>query len=340
MSSSKPILKIGTDCSGLESPLMALKKLKIPYHHVWSCDFDINCKRMILENHEPDFFFNNILDKKLRREHLPVNGAIDIYITGFPCPAYSLLANNLAPDGREKKIKQNRKIVMAVLETIAHVRPKTVIVENVPQFVKQKDYRTACNRLKRMGYDVFCEILNSIDYGSPQNRSRMYLVAIHQSVDRYPGTEFVYPPRTLKRVTPMSVIQRAKRIKTKRNVENDDFANRNLTQACRNVLEKFKKKINENGYVFLNLTDASRHNKIPADPKRVSCVTTNCKFMYNVPEKRYATINELLILQGFDPKKIKQVVSPQQICKQVGNSMNVHVLEAIFKSLLAYVKFY
>jgi site-specific DNA-cytosine methylase len=52
-----------------------------------------------------------------------------------------------------------------------------------------------------------------------------------------------------------------------------------------------------------------------------------------VPLGRYANIRERLALQGF-PRSFKQVVSDTQLNKQIGNSMSVNVLKAIFKEIL------
>ena len=73
--------------------------------------------------------------------------------------------------------------------------------------------------------------------------------------------------------------------------------------------------------------------------KNIGCLTTNCCGMYNLIKNRYATIDELLMLQGFDPKKFTQVVTNRQLTKQIGNSMTVNVLEAIFKTIFNYVLF-
>lgn len=47
---------------------------------------------------------------------------------------------------------------------------------------------------------------------------------------------------------------------------------------------------------------------------------------------RKANINEYLKLQGF-PISFKQVVSDNQLKKQLGNSMSVNVLKELFKSI-------
>ena len=33
-------IRVGTDCSGIEAPIQALKQMKINYNHEWACDID------------------------------------------------------------------------------------------------------------------------------------------------------------------------------------------------------------------------------------------------------------------------------------------------------------
>jgi DNA (cytosine-5)-methyltransferase 1 len=61
------------------------------------------------------------------------------------------------------------------------------------------------------------------------------------------------------------------------------------------------------------------------------CITTGGN-LWCVPMQRHANIKELLSLQKF-PKRFKQVVSDTQMKKQIGNSISVCVLEAIFEKL-------
>ena len=48
------MITIGTDCSGIEAPIEALKQLKIPYRHLWSCEIDKFARESILANYKPE----------------------------------------------------------------------------------------------------------------------------------------------------------------------------------------------------------------------------------------------------------------------------------------------
>ena len=52
-------LRIGTDCSGIEAPIEALKQLKIPYIHVFSSEIDKYCIQSIKANHSPKILFGD-----------------------------------------------------------------------------------------------------------------------------------------------------------------------------------------------------------------------------------------------------------------------------------------
>ena len=140
---------------------------------------------------------------------------------------------------------------------------------------------------------------------------------------------FVYPPEHVKKCRNIKTIANMKSTNTTSDME--------LNESYRMFLHENKEKIQ--GLCFFNLCSATRHNMCPVDKANEGCLTTNCAGTYNLIQKRYATIDELLSLQGFDPKKFKQVVSNRQLTKQIGNSMTVHVLEAIFRSIFNYVNF-
>ena len=53
-------LKIGTDCSGIEAPIQALKKLKINFSHEFSSDKDEYVRKSIKANFSPKILFEDI----------------------------------------------------------------------------------------------------------------------------------------------------------------------------------------------------------------------------------------------------------------------------------------
>ena len=83
----RPLL-VGTDCSGLDAPVFALKALQLPrgFQHVFCCDVDAK-KRKFLQANSPSA---QVYNDMLRRDHsqLPEH---DLYVVGFPCKPFSRL---------------------------------------------------------------------------------------------------------------------------------------------------------------------------------------------------------------------------------------------------------
>ena len=53
------ILRVGTDCSGIEAPIQALIQMGIPFKHVFSSDIDKFCIKSIKANYEPEIIFGD-----------------------------------------------------------------------------------------------------------------------------------------------------------------------------------------------------------------------------------------------------------------------------------------
>ena len=73
------VLRIGTDCSGIEAPIQALRKLQIPYEHVFSSEIDKYTVESIKANYSPCCMYGDI---SYRDNNLL--SYIDLYVCSFP----------------------------------------------------------------------------------------------------------------------------------------------------------------------------------------------------------------------------------------------------------------
>jgi len=71
-----------------------------------------------------------------------------------------------------------RATAWCVVNTVEVTRPKAFIVENVPAFLKWTLYRPWAEALRLLGYSLSQNILNSADFGVPQERERVYIVGV------------------------------------------------------------------------------------------------------------------------------------------------------------------
>lgn len=97
----------------------------------------------------------------------------DILLAGFPCQAFSLA-------GHKRGFEDVRgTLFFDVARIIKEYKPKIVFCENVKNLVNHdrgSTFQVIRNILEELGYVVFYQVLNSKDFGVPQNRERIYIL--------------------------------------------------------------------------------------------------------------------------------------------------------------------
>lgn len=101
------------------------------------------------------------------------SGELDLLIGGPPCQGFSTAGKNLVTDPRNR-------LVHAFLHVVAAIRPRRVLLENVPalMFRRRKPVLDAVlNRLDELGYTTSIAVLHAEAYGVPQLRRRLFISA-------------------------------------------------------------------------------------------------------------------------------------------------------------------
>jgi DNA (cytosine-5)-methyltransferase 1 len=104
---------------------------------------------------------------------IPYKG-IDLLAGGLPCPPFSVA-------GKQLGAKDERNLFPAALRLVDEMRPRAVMIENVRGFLDAvfEDYRRQLKRqLKRLGYTADWRLLNASEFGVPQLRPRVVIVAL------------------------------------------------------------------------------------------------------------------------------------------------------------------
>ena len=180
------MLKVGTDFSGIGSPEAALRRLNLPHKNVFACEIDKFAKQSYLELNNPDTFYEDITT----RNHSEVE-QLDLYVAGFPCQAFSYA-------GKRKGFADETRgtLFFDVAEFIRVNQPNCFILENVRGLVshdKGRTFQTITDILSNgggslngqvgldtidngLGYHVYYKILNTKNFGIPQNRERIFIV--------------------------------------------------------------------------------------------------------------------------------------------------------------------
>ena len=306
-------LRVGTDCSGIEAPIQALRQLGIPFKHIFSSDIDKYCIQSIKANYDPEIIFGDkdgpYPDGDITKRNIEDVPDIDLYVCGFPCQPFSIA-------GQRKGFEDRRgNVFLSCLEVIETKQPKYFILENVKGLLshdkknkKDKYGNTfkviweALLGLEKYGYKVHWKVMNTRDYGIPQNRERIYFV----------GTkgEFEWPEK----------------------VEMDDI--KDYVDWEDNEVHKIPPRCNfeniSNNSIFIDLSFSKTN--FPKSSIICPCITRKSE-LWCVQKHRRMNYYEHLFLQGFSILFIK-FVSITQLKRQVGNSMSVNVVKYILKNLI------
>lgn len=104
----------------------------------------------------------------------------DILCAGFPCQAFSI-------SGKQKGFKDRRgTLFFDIVRIIQAKKPKVVFMENVRNFSthdKGNTLNIVKNTMEELGYDFYSDILNSLNYGIPQKRERIYMVCFQKKLN-------------------------------------------------------------------------------------------------------------------------------------------------------------
>lgn len=93
----------------------------------------------------------------------------EVLVAGPPCQGFSSL-------GKRDTNDQRNKLSLEILRWMAASQPEVVVIENVPQFLKSRYWARIRNESRRRGYESTTWVLNSVDFGAPQNRERAFAI--------------------------------------------------------------------------------------------------------------------------------------------------------------------
>lgn len=103
---------------------------------------------------------------------------VDLLAGGLPCPPFSVAGKQLGAD-------DERNLFPAALRLADEIRPRALMIENVRGFLDAvfEDYRLNLkHQLKKLGYVADWRLLNASEFGVPQLRPRVVIVALRKDL--------------------------------------------------------------------------------------------------------------------------------------------------------------
>lgn len=238
----------------------------------------------------------------------------DILLAGFPCQPFSIA-------GKQLGFEDTRGTLFFNIESILEAKqPRAFLLENVRRLTTHDNGRTfqvILSHLHALGYHCHYKVLNSLHYGVPQKRERIYIVGFKEDVD----FEFPTPVGDYKPLTDL--------LEPTKDIPESYF----LSPEMKSKRWAALKKPAPNPSIW--------HENIGGN---ISALPFSCALRaggsYNylvVNGERRLTSREMLRLQGF-PDSFLIPLPYSQARKVAGNSVTVPVIEAIAKNMVEAMK--
>lgn len=176
-------IRLATSFSGIGSIEHAFQRLGLNYEIVFAGDIDAKCKESYFANYP-------ITEERWHTDiknfdATPYKGQVDLFVGGAPCQAFSMV-------GKRGGFEDTRgTLFREFARVVKECQPKIFIFENVRGILnhdKGKTWEVIKNTFEDYcNYQVYYQVLNSKDYGIPQNRERVFCIGFREE------TEFKYP---------------------------------------------------------------------------------------------------------------------------------------------------
>ena len=259
----------------------------------------------------------------------------EMMIAGFPCQTFSVI-------GQRKGMGDERgQIIFSLIKIMLAKNLKYFILENVKGLTNHDNgnsFRVILQELEKAGYKVFYQVLNSVDYGVPQMRERIYFVGIRK--DLVPEDFQFYFPERQPRADVKDYLIDTKELE----FDEKKIAYETFLKYLENKYNKGQydvKKLLGQDYVVID----TRQSDLRIYRNKVPTLRTGRHGILYVRDGKFRKLSgyESLLLQGFPKtlaKKVDGVIEEIHLLKQTGNAMTVNAIEAIAKELFKTLETY
>ncbi|EDL52588.1 DNA-cytosine methyltransferase [Vibrio mediterranei AK1] len=313
-------------------------------------DIEAQCRFAYERNNDAVFIQKSVTDLQIEEfNHYFGDAEVRVLAGCAPCQTFS----SYNKKSKEENLKDERWNLLASFgEHIKKVKPEIVTMENVPRLVNQHVFNDFVDDLNELGYDVSFKVVFCPEYGMPQSRSRLVLLAsklgpikiieathtiknyvtVKQAIGHLPPVQAgeAHPDDPLHRAANMSELN-LKRIKASKPGGTWQDWPEELVAACH-------KKSSGSSY-------SAVYGRMSWD-KVGATMTTQCigfgNGRFGHPEQdRAITLREAAILQTFPddyefwPSEVKLEMRP--IARMIGNAVPVRLGEVVGESILKHL---
>lgn len=245
----------------------------------------------------------------------------DLFCGGFPCQPFSSAGLGLG------ELDIRGTLFYDIVRIVEHKKPKYILLENVKGLTTNRHkptFNKIISELKRIGYKVYYEVLNTKDYGIPQNRERLWIFA---TLDENFDETFNLSPKKInlnkrikdfldKKVDPSLYLSK-KQIDRLIEIHKVDF---NVNEPL--CFDVYNKKVKKDG-ICITITEPHHNSLRIVEPP-----------IDNELRVRKASVSEQFRLMGFEDNEVNfGNLSYSQLSKRCGNGWDVNLVSMIFTKI-------
>lgn len=300
---------------GIGSPRKALINLGVPVKAIDYVEIDEKAVRS----------YNSIFSKDLEYKTQSVVGynlKPDILIHGSPCQDFSIAGRQAGADEGSETRSSLMWETINIIKQMGEWKPRVVIWENVKNVLSKHmvhNFNRYLSEMEKLGYTNSYQTLNSLDFGLPQHRERVFTISMLD------GTKFDFDKLERKPL---------------RNIKEylEDTTEDKYIVSQPSMI----KKINSTDGSFGGRVQVIKDYCMTITTKQMRCPNSGVIDLGD-GRYRYLTERECWRLQGYDDEDFEAAlkVHPGRegklngaLYKQAGNSIPVTIFESIFKVLI------
>ena len=309
---SIPKIKVFEAFAGYGGASFALKNARIPFETIGFSENDKFAVELYEKNHPGVPGFGDIT--KIKPKELP---DFDLFTGGFPCQPFSQVGLGKG----EEDIRGT--LFYDIIRICKEKKPQHILLENVKGLRTNKHgntLQTIVKSLSKLGYDVVIELLNSKDYGIPQNRERLWIYGYKGTL---PLTFNLQPPKERLKVFLKDLLEDEPDpalFKSQEQIERlKELYLLDFIVDEPSCVDLYNKNIRKDGISITILEPHHNKMRIVHPPKKKELQVRN----YSVVEH--------FRLMGFKDGEINFAgQSYQQLCKRAANGWDINVAAKIF----------
>ena len=256
----------------------------------------------------------------------------DIMIGGFPCQTFSIIGQRCGLDDEKRG-----QIIYGLAKILKEKNIKYFILENVKGLIshdKGNSLKVILQLLDETGYKVFYKVLNSLDFGAPQMRERIYFVGVKK--DLVPKNFFYLFPKTYSKKS--NTLQECL-------IDTSSLTFDQRMSSYNTFLKYLNNKYNKGKFSISDLLSKeyriidTRQSDLRIYYDKTPTLRRGRHGILYAKDGKFRKLSgyESLLLQNFPVEyanKVKNKVSDSDLLKQAGNAMTTTVIDEIGRTLL------